>query len=67
MSRQQDLENGVMSELLISDVNRDDGGSYTCQASNMFGSDQTTVLLSVQGDIGLISGNPTTIFFPVKL
>ena len=51
LTRQQDLEEGVMSELIISDIGRDDGGIYSCRASNMFGIDQTSVLLNVQGKL----------------
>jgi len=43
-----------MSELLIGDVSRDDGGIYSCRASNMFGSDQISVVLNVQGEVLLM-------------
>lgn len=47
--RQQTLDDGVMSELLVADVDRGDSGSYSCFATNSFGTDQTSVVLSVQG------------------
>jgi len=47
--RQQTLDDGVMSELLVADVDRSDSGSYSCYATNSFGTDQTSVVLSVQG------------------
>ncbi|ODN04431.1 Down syndrome cell adhesion molecule-like protein Dscam2 [Orchesella cincta] len=46
--RQQTLDDGVMSELLVADVDRSDSGSYSCYATNSFGTDQTSVVLSVQ-------------------
>jgi len=45
----QKLENSLLSELLISNVDRSDSGSYFCRANNQFGTDQTSVVLSVQG------------------
>ncbi|CAG7727665.1 unnamed protein product [Allacma fusca] len=47
--RHQNLEAGILSELLISDASRSDGGVYNCRAANSFGSDQTLVMLKVQG------------------
>ncbi|CAL8103483.1 unnamed protein product [Orchesella dallaii] len=46
--RQQTLDDGAMSELLVADVDRSDSGSYSCYATNSFGTDQTSVVLSVQ-------------------
>ncbi|XP_035706898.1 Down syndrome cell adhesion molecule-like protein Dscam2 [Folsomia candida] len=46
--RQQELEDGILSELLIASVDRSDSGAYSCRASNPFGSDHTIVTLNVQ-------------------
>ncbi|XP_035712680.1 Down syndrome cell adhesion molecule-like protein Dscam2 [Folsomia candida] len=46
--RQQELEDGILSELLIASVDRSDSGAYSCRASNPFGSDHTIVSLKVQ-------------------
>jgi hypothetical protein len=38
-----------MSELVIADTDRSDGGGYSCRASNSFGQDGTSITLNVQG------------------
>ena len=42
---------GVMNSLTISSVSREDGGDYTCIASNKFGSAALEVKLSVYGEL----------------
>ncbi|OXA56397.1 Down syndrome cell adhesion molecule-like protein Dscam2 [Folsomia candida] len=52
--RQQELEDGILSELLIASVDRSDSGAYSCRASNPFGSDHTIVTLNVQEELSHI-------------
>lgn len=46
--RQQTFGEKVIGSLQINNVQVDDGGSYVCQASNMYGRDQQLVQLYVQ-------------------
>lgn len=46
--RQQTFGEKVIASLQINNVQIDDGGSYVCQASNVYGSDQQLVQLYVQ-------------------
>ena len=45
---------GVMNSLTISSVSREDGGDYTCIASNKFGSAALEVKLSVYGELSFL-------------
>lgn len=57
----------TIGSLQINNVQVDDGGSYVCQASNMYGRDQQLVQLYVQeppskpNDLRVISVSSTTI------
>jgi len=65
--RQQTFGEKVIASLQISNVQVDDGGSYVCQASNMYGRDQQLVQLYVQeppnrpNDLRVITVTSTTI------
>lgn len=54
--REQELVDGqgILSEMIITSTERSDGGSYSCRASNTFGSDITTVNLNIQGIVKLV-------------
>ncbi|VVC39650.1 Hypothetical protein CINCED_3A005038 [Cinara cedri] len=65
--RQQTFGDKVIASLQVNNVQLDDGGSYVCQASNMYGRDQQLVQLYVQeppsrpNDLRVISVTSTTI------
>lgn len=46
--------NRSLFELHISDVELNDTGSYICKASNEFGKDQKTNILTVQGNLNYL-------------
>ncbi|OXA55653.1 Down syndrome cell adhesion molecule-like protein Dscam2, partial [Folsomia candida] len=68
--RQQELEDGILSELLIASVDRSDSGAYSCRASNPFGSDHTIVTLNVQeppeqpGNLRVVEVGSRSVGFP---
>lgn len=65
--RQQTFGEKVIASLQISNIQTDDGGSYVCQASNLYGRDQQLVQLYVQeppnrpNDLRVISVTSTTV------
>jgi len=65
--RQQTFGEKVIASLQIGNVQVDDGGSYVCQASNIYGRDQQLVQLYVQeppnkpNNLRVISVTSTTI------
>jgi hypothetical protein len=65
--RQQTFGEKVIASLQINNVQVDDGGSYVCQASNVYGRDQQLVQLYVQeppnrpNDLRVITVTSTTI------
>lgn len=65
--KQQTFGEKVIASLHINNVHVDDGGSYVCQASNMYGRDQQLVQLYVQeppakpSDLRVIAVTSTTI------
>ncbi|XP_027854261.2 cell adhesion molecule Dscam2 isoform X3 [Aphis gossypii] len=65
--RQQTFGEKVIASLQINNVQVDDGGSYVCQASNVYGKDQQLVQLYVQeppnrpNDLRVITVTSTTI------
>lgn len=47
--REEILPNGVLSDLSIKRTERSDSAMFTCVANNAFGSDDTSILMIVQG------------------
>lgn len=65
--RQQTFGERVIASLQINNVQVEDGGSYVCQASNVYGRDQQLVQLYVQeppnrpSDLRVVSVTSTTV------
>lgn len=54
---------GWLSELIIANVDRDDTSEFGCTAGNIYGNDETTIHLIVQGRIFKSHFFTTIIFF----
>jgi hypothetical protein len=47
--REEILPNGVLSDLSIKQTERTDSALFTCEATNAFGIDDTSINLIIQG------------------
>jgi len=49
--REEILPNGVLSDLSIKQTERTDSALFTCEATNAFGIDDTSINLIIQGSL----------------